>query len=101
MISDSTSHSLIGRTIDCTTNASDPRTESRYRTKISPLAKSYASIGVGSTPSTAPISSASAGNPRPEKSMRDLRFSAVMLPIGWPASDRRRSLVRVNPCRPA
>ena len=67
---------------DCTTNASEPRTESLNRTKISPLANSYESAGVGATPSTWPISSASSGKPRPEKSIRLLRFSATMLPIG-------------------
>ena len=74
---------FTGATMDWITNASEPRTDSLYRTKISPLANSYASVGVGSTPSAAPTSSASAGNARPEKSIRVLRFSATMLPIGW------------------
>jgi hypothetical protein len=38
MIMVSISHWLTGWHIDCTTNASLPRTDSLYRTKISPLA---------------------------------------------------------------
>ena len=85
MISASINHLLTGCTIDCTTNASEPRTDSLNRTKISPEAKSYASDGVGAIPSTPPISSASSGNARPEKSIMVLRFSATMLPIDSPA----------------
>jgi hypothetical protein len=79
-------HVLMGEVIDWITKASEPRTDSRYRTKISPPAKSYASVGVGATPSTAPISSATSGYARPEKSIRVLRFSATMLPISPGAS---------------
>src|SRR6185437_7564907 len=39
-------------------------------------------------PRTAPISWASSGKARPEKSMRDLRFSAVMLPMAVPLQSR-------------
>ena len=79
MMSDSISHWFTGAVIDCTTKASLPRTDSRYRMKISPLAKSYASVGVGAVPSTSPISSASSGNARPEKSIRFFLFSPTML----------------------
>src|SRR5436189_1974776 len=82
MIMDSISHWFTGWHIDCTTNASLPRTDSRYRTKISPLANWYASVGVGATPRCAPISSASSGNARPEKSIRVFLLSPMMAPIG-------------------
>ena len=55
------------------TNASQPRTDSSNRTKISPLAKSYSDVGTSSVPSSAATSSASSGCPRPEKSMSFLR----------------------------
>ena len=82
MISVSISHVLTGVDMDCTTKASEPRTDSLNRTNTSPLANSYMSVGVGAIPSTVPISSARPGNPRPEKSIRVLRFSATMLFIG-------------------
>jgi len=50
------------------TNASQPRTDSSKRTKISPFAKSYADVGVSGIPSSAATASESSGNPRPEKS---------------------------------
>src|SRR5689334_9607029 len=79
MIMVSMIHWLTGWHIDCTTNASLPRTDSWYRTKISPLANWYASVGVGATPRYSPISSASSGKALPEKSMRLFLFSPVML----------------------
>src|SRR5215510_8752785 len=72
-------HVLMGEAIDWITNASEPRTDSLYRTKTSPEANSKISVGVGATPSTLPISSARAGYARPEKSIRVLRFSELML----------------------
>src|SRR5437762_9699580 len=81
MIIDSISHWFTGWHIDCTTNASLPRTDSWYRTKISPLANWYASVGVGATPRYSPISSASSGKALPEKSMRLFLFSPVILAI--------------------
>ncbi len=50
MISCSMIHLLIGAVWLCSTNASQPRTDSSNRTKISPFANSYASVGVGSMP---------------------------------------------------
>ena len=61
MISCSMIHSLIGDVWLCRTNTSQPRTESRNRTKISPLAKSKSLVGVGLMPRHEATSSASAG----------------------------------------
>ena len=61
MISCSMIHSLMGEVWLCSTNTSQPRTESRKRTKISPLAKSKSVVGVGSMLRHAAISSASSG----------------------------------------
>ena len=49
------------------TKASQPRTDSSKRTKISPFAKSYAEVGVSGMPSSVATASASSGSPRPEK----------------------------------
>ena len=76
---------LTGAACDCRTKASHPRTDSSKRTKISPLAKSYADVGVIGIPSSVATSSANSGNPRPEKS-RNL-FS----------DDNRISLKEVSP----
>ena len=77
MISCSMIHWLIGAVCDCSTNASHPRTDSRNRTKISPLAKSNSDVGVGSTPRHCATSSVSWGYARPEKSISF--FSPVAL----------------------
>ena len=69
MISCSMIHWLIGAVWLCSTNASQPLTDSRKRTKISPLAKSNKVVGVGSMPRKSAISSPSSGNARPEKSI--------------------------------
>ncbi len=61
MISCSMIHSLMGEVWLCSANTSQPRTESRKRTKISPLAKSKSLVGVGLMPRHAATSSASAG----------------------------------------
>src|SRR5450759_2999279 len=66
MISCSMIHSLMGEVWLCSTNTSQPRTESRKRTKISPLAKSKSLVGVGLMPRHAATSSASEGKARPE-----------------------------------
>ena len=68
MISCSMIHSLMGEVWLCSTYTSQPRTESRKRTKISPLAKSNSLVGVGLMPRHAATSSASAGKARPETS---------------------------------
>ena len=68
MISCSMIHSLMGDVWLCSTNTSAPRTESRNRTKISPLAKSKSLVGVGLMPRHAATSSASCGKARPETS---------------------------------
>ena len=61
MINVSMTQVLIGVAMDWITNASEPRTDSLYRTNTSPEANSKMSVGVGATPSTAPISSARPG----------------------------------------
>ncbi|CAB4766385.1 unannotated protein [freshwater metagenome] len=58
---------LTGAVWLCITKASQPRTDSSKRTKISPLAKSYADVGVSGMPSSDATSSANSGNPRPAK----------------------------------
>ena len=76
----SISHLLIGSKWLCITKASEPRTDSWKRTYISPLAKSWALVGVTSMSRCFAISCASSGNARPENSMRVLRFS-MFLPL--------------------
>ena len=76
---------LIGVECDWITNASQPRTDSSKRTKISPLAKSYADVGVSGMPSSVATCSDNSGNPRPEK--RRSFFS----------EDKRISLKEVSP----
>ncbi len=61
MISCSMSQVLIGAVWLWTTKASQPRTDSSNRTNNSPLANSYAAVGVGVTPRWPAISSASSG----------------------------------------
>ena len=61
MISVSITQVLIGTPHDWIRKASDPRTDSSNRTKISPLAKSYADCGVTDTSRYLPTSSASSG----------------------------------------
>src|SRR5947209_18728461 len=75
MISCSISQSLTGAGCDCRTNASQPRTDSWKRTKISPLANSRAVCAVTWTSSSLATCSASSGCARPEKSIRFLRLS--------------------------
>src|SRR6202050_2510732 len=84
MISCSMIHWLIGAVWLCTTNASQPRTDSRNRTKISPLAKSKSVVGVGSTPRLAAISSVSSGCERPESST-SLFWLGAVIPVTDPA----------------
>ena len=77
MISCSMIWSLIGAEWLCSTNASQPRTDSSNRTKISPLANEYADCGVIVTSSCFATCSASSGWARPEKSMRFFFVMAV------------------------
>ena len=78
MISCSMIWSLIGAEWLCSTNASQPRTDSSNRTKISPLANEYADCGVIVTSSCFATCSASSGWARPEKSMRLFFVMAVL-----------------------
>src|SRR5947209_16107753 len=75
MISCSISHLFSGSGCDCKTNASQPRTDSWNRTKISPLANSRAVCAVTWTSSSLATCSASSGCARPEKSIRFFRLS--------------------------
>ena len=87
-------HWLIGAVWLCSTNTSQPRTESRKRTKISPLAKSNSLLGVGSMPRQEATSSASSGNARPET--RIIRFSlAAWMPLIRLAPPARSRLFRL------
>jgi hypothetical protein len=70
--------------VDCRTNASQPRTDSSNRTKISPLAKSRAVCAVTGTSSSLATCSASSGCARPEKSIRFLRLSVHSVPTVRP-----------------
>ena len=84
MIRCSMIHWLIGAVWLCSTNASQPRTDSRNRTKISPLAKSNSLVGVGSMPRQAAISLVSSGKARPEKS-RSFFLPLAVMPVTGPA----------------
>ena len=96
MISCSMIQWLIGAVWLCSTNASQPRTDSRNRTKISPLAKSYSVVGVGSTPRQAAISSVSSGWDRPESSSSFFWLAAVMLVTGPDLSLRVSSSAQMS-----
>ncbi len=92
MMSCSTSHWFSGAGWLCSTNASQPRTDSSKRTKISPLAKSRAVCAVTGTSSSLATCSASSGWARPEKSIRFLRLSVQSWPsrVPSPVGDRLR-----------
>lgn len=75
MMSCSISQVFSGAGCDCRTNASQPRTDSSNRTKISPLAKSRAVCAVTWTSSSLATCSANSGCARPENSIRFLRLS--------------------------
>ena len=78
MISCSMIHRLIGAVWLCSTKASQPRTDSRNRTMISPLAKSYSLEGASSTPMQSATSAASSGKPRPPNNIIFFWLGAVI-----------------------
>src|SRR6201996_762299 len=92
MISCSISQLFTGTGCDCRTNASQPRTDSWKRTKISPLANSRAVCAVTWTSSSLAPCSASSGCARPEKSIRFLRLSVQswLNVLPWPYRGRDR-----------
>src|SRR3954465_9313921 len=104
MISCSMSQVLIGAVWLCTTKASQPRTASSNRTKSSPLGNWWEAVGVGVTPRWPPISVASSGYARPEKSIRLLlvvcRMALICPPllIGTRCGGRGLLPVRVLCC---
>ena len=82
MMSCSMIHWLIGAVWLCSTKASLPRTDSRNRTMISPLAKSYSFAGAISTPRHSATSAASSGKARPPNSINFFWLGAV-IPLTW------------------
>src|SRR5437660_2970846 len=108
MISCSITHWLIGAQWLWMTNASVPRTDSSKRTKISPLAKSYADCGVMPTPRCLATSWASSGCARPARNIRfffgvpDLAAMVITprRPHRWRCHSRwQRPRARVGPPR--
>src|SRR6516165_6070171 len=90
MMSCSMIHSLMGEVWLCRTNTSQPRTESRKRTKISPFAKSKSLDGVGLMPRHPATSSASSGKARPETIISFFAPGGITL-FTCPAPPRPRS----------
>src|SRR4051794_9015737 len=90
MISCSISQVFTGTGADCRTKASQPRTDSSNRTKISPFAKSRAVCAVTWTSSSLATCSASSGCARPLNSMRFLRLSVQSWLTGLPSPYRGR-----------
>src|SRR5690348_13881064 len=88
MISCSINHWLSGYGWLCSTNASQPRTDSSNRTKISPLANSRAVCAVTWTSSSLATCSASSGCARPEKSIKFLRLSVQSWLNALPSPNR-------------
>src|ERR1700710_116916 len=88
MISCSISQVFTGTGADCRPKASQPRTDSLNRTKISPLAKSRAVCAVTWTSSSLATCSASSGCARPLNSIRFLRLSVQSWLTGLPSPYR-------------
>ena len=95
MMSCSMIHWLIGAVWLCSTKASLPRTDSRNRTMISPLAKSYSFAGAGSIPMQSATSAASSGKARPPNNIIFFWLGAVM-PLTWYCSPSRPYNQRQN-----